>query len=379
MKIAFAGIRGIPANYGGFETFVEEVAARLVARGHEAWVYCRARYDAYGQPVYRGVRRIVLPSLRSKHLDTVSHTFLALVHAVAHRADVLHVCNVGNGILLPITRLARQRTVLSLDALEWRRAKWDGVSRLYLKAAERAAVRWADELIADSQVVGRYYAQQFGRRPAYVAYGAHLDEPLDETALRTYGLERGRYLLFVGRLVPEKGVHRLLAAYQQLQTDLPLVIVGDDPYGRDYVESLKRQAPPGVRFLGFVYGAACAALYRHVCIYVQPSEVDGTSPSLLTAMGHGCCVLVNGIPEHGETIGDAGWVYRANDVEDLAAQLRFLLAHPEVRNELGRRARARIASTYTWDRIVDDLEAIYLQVARRGRPMRPVADGRFQI
>ncbi len=363
MHIAMLGTRGIPARYGGFETFVEEVSARLVARGHSVTVYCRQGNAADPPPVHRGARLVVLPSLRRKHLDTLSHSLISTAHLLRHRAHVVHICNVGNAPVLPLLRAAGVPTVLSVDALEWKRQKWGRSARRFLQAAERLAAREADVLVADSRVVARYYAERHRRAPLYIPYGAELPAQVPADHLAGFGLRPDGYVLFVGRLVPEKGVHLLVDAFAGLPADVPLAIVGDDPFEQEYVTRLRQRAGPNVRFLGYVYGDAATQLFAHAYLYVQPSEIDGTSPALLTAMGHGRAVVVNSIAEHLETVGDAGMSFRFNDVEDLGTILRRLLADPREVRAWGSRARARVAREFTWERVTDDLETVYAWLA----------------
>lgn len=363
--IAILGTRGIPARHGGFETCVEETGTRLAARGHSVRVYCRK--EAGEQPAtYRGVALAYVPQPDNKYLHTLGHTFRAARHLARHPfpappsgRGVVHLYNVGNAILIPLIHGSGYRVAISVDALDWARSKWNRVARAYLQLAERCAVRFADCVIVDSRVIAGYYARRYGRETAYVAYGADTSEVTSDDIVRGYGLEPGRYVLFVGRLKPEKQVHHLLEAYRGLETDMPLVIVGDDPFSQDYIRQLKAMADERVRFLGYAYDRAFRQLCAHAALYVTPSAVEGTSPALLGAMGAGACVLVNGIPENLETIGDAGFSYAPNDPADLRRQLARLLASPELRRQTGQRARERVRTVYNWERITDQLEAIY--------------------
>jgi glycosyltransferase involved in cell wall biosynthesis len=256
-----------------------------------------------------------------------------------------------------------------VDALDWTRSKWNRFARAYLQLAERCAVQLADCVIVDSQVIAEYYRRRYGRETAYVAYGADTPVVTADDVVRGYGLEPGRYVLFVGRLKPEKQVHHLIEAYRGLETDVPLAIVGDDPFSQTYIRELKGMADARVRFLGYAYDEAFRQLCAHATLYVTPSAVEGTSPALLGAMGLGAGVLVNGIPENLETIGDAGFSYAANDPADLRRQLARLLADPDLLRQTGRRARARVQAIYNWERITDQLEAIY-QTLQRSAPSK---------
>ncbi|MER3458656.1 MAG: hypothetical protein C4309_08560, partial [Chloroflexota bacterium] len=307
-----------------------------------------------------------VPQPDNKYLHTLGHTFRAARHLARHPLPappsgrgVVHLYNVGNAILIPLVHRSGYRVAISVDALDWARSKWNRVARAYLQLAERCAVRFADCVIVDSRVIAGYYARRYGRETAYVAYGADTTEVTDDDLVRSYGLEPGRYVLFVGRLKPEKQVHHLLEAYRGLETDMPLAIVGDDPFSQDYIRQLKAMADERVRFLGYAYDRAFRQLCAHAALYVTPSAVEGTSPALLGAMGAGACVLVNGIPENLETIGDAGFSYAPNDPADLRRQLARLLASPELRRQTGQRARERVGTVYNWEHITDQLEVIY--------------------
>lgn len=363
MRIAIIGTREIPAHHGGFETCVEETATRLLTRGHQVTVFAGADEGQRGWRVHEGVQIVYTPGLPTKHLFTVSQSGLSAVRAALGEFDVAHLYNLGNACWLPVLKLARVPTVISVDGLDWRRERWGTLTRRYVLLCARLAVRLADELIMDSRAVSDYYERHYGRAGAYVPYGAHVASPAASGALSKHGLSPKGYLLFVGRLTPEKGVHRLVEAFGRVRTQLRLAIVGDDPFGRDYVAQLKATADPRVRFLGYVYGDECAQLLAHAYAYATASEVEGTSPALLTAMGQGCCPVVNGIAENRETIGDAGIAYAENDTDALAAALQRLVDDPSRAKRLGHAARERVRTVYNWDRVTDALEAVYAGVA----------------
>jgi glycosyltransferase involved in cell wall biosynthesis len=357
MRIAIAGTKEIPARHGGFETCVEEVSTRLVERGHEVVLYYRSNTDQGSS--YRGVRMVRVPELENKYLATLLSTLLSIVSVAFKRVDVVHIYGVGNSVLVPLLRAVSKKTVISVDALDWKRSKWNRFASWYLRMAERVASLYADRVVVDNNVVGRYYRERFGKRTDFVPYGSNVLPCEQRTALETYGLEPQGYFLFVGRLKPEKGVHRLIEAYQQLDTEKTLAIVGDDPFSQEYIQSLKNTRHPGIKFLGYVYGDEYRQLSSHAYAYVTASEVEGTSPALVAAMGFGNCVLVNAIEENLETIGDAGLSFRKNDVEDLRRQLQYLSDHPESVAEYRQRARKRVAEHYNWDAVTDQLERIY--------------------
>ena len=365
MRLAILGTREIPAHHGGFETCVQETAKRLVARGHRVTVFAGADEGQRGTTRHEGVEIVYTPGLPTKHLFTLSQTALSTVRVVMRRFDVAHVYNLGNAAWLPLFRMANIPAVISVDGLDWRRERWGKLTRLYIEWCARIAARWASDLIMDSRVVSEYYRTRFGKTGTYVPYGAYTPEAVGTEAVTRSGLEPGRYIVFVGRLTPEKNVHQLIAAFEGVRTDLGLAIVGDDPFARDYVARLKSTSDPRIRFPGYVYGDDCAQLLANAYLYVTASGVEGTSPALLTAMGMGCCPLVNGIAENRETIGDAGVAYAANDVEALRAELQRLADNPRVVTRLAEAARERVREVYNWDRVTNAFEATYRRVARQ--------------
>ncbi len=370
LKIAIIGTRGVPARYGGFETCVDEVSTRLAAKGHDVTVYCRRSNYRYTESSHRGVKLVVLPTVRVKSLDTISHSGLSVLHLMFTRWDVVHVYGLGNAVYLTVLKILRLGTAISVDGLEWNRKKWGWFARLWFRFSESVAKRFADSIIADSRVIEDYYRQRHGVSAEFIPYGAYVDTATSGDDFTGEGFDAGDYVLFVGRLCPEKGVHYLIEAFGKVRTDRKLVIVGDDPYNREYVESLKSTEDPRVVFLGYVYGERYEKLCRNASVYVQPSELEGTSPALLAAMGFGCCVLVNGIDENVETIGDAGIAYRKNDVSDMAAKLQYLIDNPGVVEEYRNRAVERIRTAYNWDVIAGDLENLYLRMSGKEKLFR---------
>lgn len=366
MRIAICGTYGLPARYGGFETCVEETATRLAAWGHHVEVFGPRLPGQSAGTEYRGVRVRRNPTIHTKHLTTLVQTTQAVGQCIRRRPDLVHLYIVGNAPLLVGLRRAGIPTALSVDGLEWRRAKWGAAARLYFRVCERLAVTLAGELITDSRFVSNYYRRRYGRPGTYVPYGTFTAPPVGPSPLPRLDLRPGGYLLFVGRLTPEKNVHQLLAAFTRVRTDRNLVIVGDDPFSRDYVARLKATSDPRVRFVGYVYGDECLHLFANAYLYVTASRLEGTSPALLTAMGQGCCPVVNGIPENRETIGDAGVASRENDPRDLARCLQRLVADPALVARLGARARARAERVYNWETVTRKLERIYRALGAEG-------------
>lgn len=366
--IAVIGIRGLPANYGGLETCAEEVTRRWVARGHEVRVYCRRNRYPDRRPEIDGVDLVYTPSVGSKSLDTVTHTFFSILHLLVtgRRFRVVHLYNTGNSIFLPLLKLFGKKVILSGDGVEWRREKWGRFAKAVHKLGEQMAVRFADCIVVDNQEVGNYYRDRHGIETTEIAYGANeiaVDEARSAELLKQHGLEAGRYFLFVGRIVPEKGVHNLIDAYRGLETDYPLVIIGDDNSGSEYRDRLFQQASDDIRFLGFVYSTDYEQLLVNAYMYLSASELEGTSPSLVSAMGAGVCSLVNGIDENIATVKGCATTYARNDNEDLRRLWQALIDDPDRVAELRRKGRECVEQYYRWDAIADQYLAVVSRLA----------------
>ena len=362
MRIALMGTRGIPANYGGFETFYENLGPRLVARGHAVTVYNRphaiGRNDLHD---YRGVRLVNLPSIRTKHLDTITHTFASVIHGLGQRYDIVYICGVGNTPIAWVPRLARASVVLNVDSSDWTRRKWGPIAAAYLHATERFAARAASVIVADSRVIQSRYREEYRAEARYFPYGANIVEAAGTETIEAYGLAPRGYVLWVGRLEPETRVEELILAFAALKRPgLRLVIVGDAPFAATYRESLTALATDDVLFTGYQFGEAYRQLTFHALAYVQTSPTSGTSPALLDQMAAGGAVIVRGTSTNLETIADGGLSYDPDDpVDGLAACLARLIAEPDLRFRLGEVARERVAAAFSWDRITDDYERLF--------------------
>jgi glycosyltransferase involved in cell wall biosynthesis len=363
LRIAMLGTRGVPASYSGFETCVEEVGARLGARGHEVTVYCRVPHVAYAGDAYRGMRLVKLPTIRSKHLDTLAHTLLSSVHALAQHYDVALYFNVGVSPVTWIPRLRGQRVVLNVDGLDWKRKKWGRLARGYIRACEHWAARFPHRVVTDSRRVQRYYRERRGTASSYIAYGAEPVAVPPGPHLARFGLAPGRYVLFVGRLVPENCAHHLVEAFAGLSTDLRCVIVGDAPYSAAYIRTLRAAADPRVVFTGYLFGDGYRELLSNAYCFVETSEVGGTHPALLEAMAAERCVVVNDTPENLETIDDAGFSYDGESgAAGLRAVLEDLLKDPARVRASAERGLARVRRHYTWDGVTDAYERLFREL-----------------
>ena len=360
MRIAMIGLKALPPRYGGFETAADEISRRLVALGHEVIVYNRAGMSAYEGDDYEGVKLVTLPTINRKNLSAITHALLSTIHVMFHRVDVVQYFITGNTLFAPLPRLAGMKTVCAVDGTDWQRGKWGRIARTYLRFSEQLAVWFCNALIGDSPEVVRYYREQYDADPVLSTYGIRETQTSGKQWLDKFQLRERDYVLFVGRLVPENNVHHLIAAFEKISTDKKLVIVGDDPWGKRYVRSLKATADKRIIFTGGVYGEGYEQLQQNAYLFVLPDEVGGTHPSLVEAMGFGNCVLVNDTQSNLEAIADAGVSYRGSERDvDLARQLQKLVENPALVARYREKARNFAFAKYRWDDVVREHEKLY--------------------
>lgn len=357
MKIAITGTRGIPARYGGFETFAEELSTRLVERGHSVTVYGRSNNVRLPDRVYRGVRLVVLPTIPTKYLDTVTHTCLSMLHSLGRGYDVVLVCNAANALFTIIPRIAGVPTILNVDGIERRRRKWGAAGRAYYRLSEYLATAMPSAIVTDARVIEEYFRDAMGAESVMIAYGADCTRRESTAFIESLGLGSRGYLLYVSRLEPENNAHEVIEAYGRVATDMPLVIVGDAPYAREYIRRLREIADARVCFAGAIYGDGYVELRSHAYAYIQATEVGGTHPALLEAMGAGNCVLALDTPEHREVLGSTGLYY--NDVAGLADRMDEVLADGERVEKFRAMTTMRVRDLYSWERIVDEYETLF--------------------
>lgn len=350
MKIALIGTRGIPAAYSGFETAVENLSREFTARGHEVTVYCRPHMTERRNE-HAGARLVHLPTIRNKYFDTLTHTTVSTGHMVAkRRPDVAIYFIAGNAPVVPFARMAGVPSILQIDGMDSERAKWPRAARTIIRQLEHMSAAAATIAVTDSESVADLYEKRFGRRLLAIPYGADLPDPGTTAALGELGLTPGEYILFVGRLVPENNAHLLVKAYGRLDTDWPLVIVGDAPYADDYIAGLKAVAGEGVIFPGYVFGDGYAELVHNCGLMCAPTEVGGTHPVIVEAMAAGAPLVVSDHAPNLEVVGDAAATFSlAAAPASLAEVLARMLADPGRREALGARAAARARRCFGWD------------------------------
>jgi glycosyltransferase involved in cell wall biosynthesis len=361
MKLAILGTRGIPANYGGFETFAEELATRLAARGHDVTVYGRSNNIRYPHKTYNGVKLTILPTIGTKHLDTVAHTFLSVLHGIAQRFDCILMCNAANAVFCLVSRLTGTPVALNVDGIERLRKKWGPAGQAYYKLSEKLATIIPNVVVTDANVIRDYYAREYATASVMIAYGAQCERIETTAVLDRLGIRPRQYFLYVSRLEPENNAHVVIEAFEKVRTDWPLMIVGDAPYAQEYIERLKSTADPRIKFPGAIYGTGYRELQSHAFAYIQATEVGGTHPALIEGMGVGNCVIAKNTPENREVLGESGLFF--DDVESLQRQLERTLSDSAMVEELRASAQARAKARYSWDAVTDAYENLFKEMS----------------
>ncbi|HVW86558.1 MAG TPA: DUF1972 domain-containing protein [Bryobacteraceae bacterium] len=356
MRIALLGTRGIPANYGGFETFAEELSIRLVARGHEVVVYCRQPYDL---PKYHGVEIQYLPTIRHKYLDTLAHTFISTLHLLTHRVDAALYCNGANAVFTLLPRALGIPVALNVDGIERLRKKWNWFARSWYRVSEYLATVCPTRFITDAQSIRQYYLDTYGKDSVFIPYGADAVRVETQGVLAALGLEPHKYFLYVSRMEPENRPLEVRQAFEQVPTDMRLALIGDAPYASEYIAQVRDTEDPRVVIPGGIYGAGYRELGSWCFAYVHATEVGGTHPALIEAMGRGALVLYLENAENSEVCGDAGLPYK--DTAGLVARMREAIAMSELEREQYRaRAVQRVRERYDWDAVTTQYEKLLI-------------------
>jgi glycosyltransferase involved in cell wall biosynthesis len=359
MRIALLGTRGIPANYGGFETFAEELSVRLAERGHEVTVYCREKFS---EPEYRGVRLRYLPTIRHKYLDTAAHTALSTLDLLFRRFDAVLYCNAANAVFALSPRLMGMPAALNVDGLERHRKKWNQIAKTWYLLSEWVATWSCSAVVTDAQTIRGYYFQRYGKDSVFIPYGAEIGKVAGTEHVRSLGLEPGRYVLYVSRMEPENNALMVRHAFERVRTGFKLALIGDAPYAANYIREVKDTCDGRIIIPGAIYGEGYRQLQSHCAVYIQATEVGGTHPALVEAMGRGAMVLYLNTAEGAEVAGDAGIPFE----NDLEQKLQWAVdVSPEDRAVWGCRAMRRIEKLYSWSAVTDAYERLFERLASR--------------
>lgn len=365
LSVAMIGTRGVPAAYGGFETAVEEIGARLAAAGHDVVVYCRSGSGRRGTAEHRGMRLVHLPAVNLKAVETLSHSALSVAHSVlTARPDVAFVFNAANAPFIRPLQLRGIPVAVHVDGLEWKRDKWGGAAKRYYRWAEAYSVAHADALIADARGIVDYYLERFDAPTELISYGAPIIDDAADDRLADVGLERGGYHLVVARFEPENHVDVIVEGYHASRAKLPLVVVGTAPYAADYCRRIAAIAAsdPRIRLLGGVYDQPLLdQLYANALSYLHGHSVGGTNPSLLRGMGAGTAVLAWDVVFNREVAGpDASFF---TDASTLTPLIEGVESAPDGARAAGSAMQARAARLYRWDDVAAKYQHLALRLA----------------
>jgi glycosyltransferase involved in cell wall biosynthesis len=357
VRIALLGTRGIPANYGGFETFAEEIGTRLAARGHQVTVYCR---EANPQTHYRGVRLKYLGTIRHKYFDTMVHTLLSTLHLLVHRGaqgcNVALYCNGANAIFTLWPRMLGVPVALNVDGIERQRNKWNRLARGWYRLSEWLSTFCPTVVVTDALTIQNYYMSRYGKQSVFIPYGAEVGKVSGRAVLAKLGLEAGRYFLYVSRMEPENQPLEVRQAFEKVGTPMKLALIGDAPYAQEYIRRVRDTRDARIVIPGAIYGEGYHELGSHCFAYIHATTVGGTHPALIEAMGRGALVVYRNTPENAEVAGDAGIPFEAGE---LAQKLRAILEMSEADREAFRKkAVDRVRERYSWDAVTNAYETL---------------------
>jgi glycosyltransferase involved in cell wall biosynthesis len=372
LRVAFIGGRGLVSKYSGIETYYEEAGKRLASMGHEITVYCRTHFTP-AMRTRNGMRVVRLPTIRTKHLETLIHSLLSTVYAMFSDCDIVHYYALGPALFSFLPRLTGKKTIVTIQGLDWQRKKWGWIASQVLRLGELAAIRFPSATIVVSQTLQKRYKSRHPGRTTYVPNGASLRFRSKTGRLEDWGLESGKYILYLGRLSPEKNCHLLVAAYENLKPSVKLVLAGGSSYSDSYAEQLRKHQSDQIRILDWMEGEELAELLTNACLLVLPSDMEGLSLALLDAMGAGVCVLASDVPENRELVDGAGYTFKIGDVLDLEKMLRLLIENAELRESAARKARERIVNHYLWPEIAKQVAEVYLNLMEEPRATRKPA------
>jgi glycosyltransferase involved in cell wall biosynthesis len=358
VRFAIVGTRGIPARYGGFETFAEELSTRLAGRGHNVTVYCRERFT---EPVYRGVHLKYLPTIRHKYLDTIVHTFVSTLHLLGTRQDAALYCNAANAVFTWMPRVVGTPTALNVDGLERHRKKWNRLAKAWYQVSEWLATCMPKVVVTDAQRIAEYYRDRYHRTSEMIPYGAETGAVETDEILAPLGLERRAYFLYVSRMEPENNAILVRESFERVKTPFKLALVGDAPYAADYIRKVRDTRDARVVIPGAIYGQGYRELGSHCFAYIHATEVGGTHPALIEAMGRGALTLYLDTPENAEVAAGAGIAFGHGNLQEA---LESVLGMTEEEREMWRaRATERIRTRYSWDAVTDAYEKLLTRLA----------------
>jgi glycosyltransferase involved in cell wall biosynthesis len=369
LKIAFLVVKH-PERGGGIEKYTLELGHRLASRGHAITVYSMRHYGRRS-PIVQGMQICYVPCIEHPFFEKLSASASAVIKILRNQYDydVIHCHSVGSAAFAPILRLYNYKCLLQMHGIEWKRGRWGFIGKQFLRFLEAISIRSCNCFTAVSKTQCNFFMKNHKISMRYIPTGASIQARYEAKAILTLHLKPRRYILFASRLVPEKGAHYLIKAFRRIESDYHLVIAGDvngSSAYKQYLYSLAK-GDPRIIFPGFVEGQLLRELFSNAAVYVQPSEIEGLSISLLEAMSYGVCCLVSDIPENKEAIGDAGLTFKSGDISDLQYKISRIITSPNFDVSSGNKAISRVMQEYNWDDIASKFENLYYQLAENGR------------
>ena len=370
LSIAMFGQKRIPSREGGVEIVVEELCTRMVAQGHNVTCYNRgghhvsgSEYDSKRLKEYKGIKLKTVPTIEKKGLAAVSSSFFAALCCAFGKYDVVHIHAEGPAFFCWLPKLFHKRVIVTVHGIDWQREKWkSGFGSKFIHKGEKNAVKYADEIIVLSKGVQDYFEKIYGRKTVFIPNGVsnHIERK-PQIIKNKFGLDKDEYILFLGQLVPEKGIKYLIEAFKQVDTEKKLVIAGGSSDTSEFENEMKELAKEDKRiiFTGFVQGQELEELYSNAYVYALPSDLEGMPLSLLEAMSYGNCCLVSDIPECAEVVEDKALIFKKSDVEDLREKLQEACDHPEMVMKMKSQAADFICEKYNWDEVARETMKLY--------------------
>ena len=369
LKIAIIGSRGYPIVYSGYETFVKEVSERLVAQNIDVRVYCQKHLFTTRPKTVNGVELIYMPTVQTKSLNQLVHSFFSMIHACCSKTDVILVVNAANGPFGLISLLAQKKTLINVDGLEWLRPKWKGLGAAYFKFAAKLATLFYNTIITDAEAMRQVYLNTFKANSTVIAYGANIRHSKNPGLINQFGLTPNEYFLIVGRLIPDNNSDLILEGFKKANSNKKLVIVGDVPYQDAYAQKMKAQASDQILFLGYVTDSeVLAELYHQSYAYLHGHEYGGTNPTMLKAMGYGCAILALDTVFNREMLenGQFGWFFQKTS-DSVALYLQQAEHNPQAVQTLKEKARDGITQKYNWDEVTRAYVTVFKALMTNGK------------
>jgi glycosyltransferase involved in cell wall biosynthesis len=369
IKIAIIGSRGYPIVYSGYETFVKEVSERLVAQNIDVRVYCQKHLFSTRPKNVNGVELIYMPTVQTKSLNQLVHSFFSMIHACCSKVDVILVVNAANGPFGLISLLAQKKTLINVDGLEWLRPKWKGLGAAYFKFAAKLATLFYNTIITDAEAMRQVYLNTFKANSTVIAYGANIRHSKNPELISEFNLNPNEYFLIVGRLIPDNNSDLILEGFKKANSNKKLVIVGDVPYQDAYAQNMKAQASDQILFLGYITDSeVLAELYHMSYAYLHGHEYGGTNPTMLKAMAYGCAILALDTVFNREMLenGQFGWFFQKTS-DSVALYLQQAEHNPQAVQTLKEKARDGITQKYNWDEVTRAYVTVFKALMTNGK------------